>query len=49
VLQERARLHLDMGRSIDRVSLDKLTAKLLASAKKRDKAAAGPGPSIRSS
>jgi CHAD domain-containing protein len=37
ILQERARMHLDMGRSIDRVRLGKLTAKLLTSAKKHDK------------
>ena len=35
--QERARMHLDMGRSIDRIRLDKLSQKLVAAARKRDK------------
>ena len=42
ILQERARMHLDMGRSIDRVHLDKITTKLVASAKKRDKSGVRP-------
>jgi len=42
ILQERARMHLNTGRAIDRVRLDKLTAKLLTSAKKRDKSSGRP-------
>jgi len=39
---ERARLHRDMGRSIDRVRLDKLTEKLVAGARKRDSGGVRP-------
>ena len=42
ILQERARMHLDMGREIDRVHFDKITTKLVANAKKRDKVVVGP-------
>jgi CHAD domain-containing protein len=39
---ERTRLHLDMGRSIDRCHLDKVTQKLTTAARKRDKLVLGP-------
>jgi CHAD domain-containing protein len=42
ILQERARMQLNMGRSIGRVHLQKLTEKLLASARKRDKSDVRP-------
>ena len=42
IRQERARLHRDMTRSIDRCRLDKLTGKLLLHAQKRDRL--GPRP-----
>src|SRR5687767_3165265 len=42
IRQERARMHRDMVRTVDRARLDKLTEKLLAHAKKRDKQAVRP-------
>jgi CHAD domain-containing protein len=42
IRQERARMHRDMGRTIDRCRLDKLTEKLLIHARKRDKLALRP-------
>ena len=42
IRQERARMHRDMVRTVDRARLDKLTQKLLAHAQKRDKQAVRP-------
>src|SRR5688572_10925991 len=42
IRQERARMHRDMGRTIDRCRLDKLIERLLAQAKKQDKLAVRP-------
>ena len=42
IRQERARMHRDMGRTIDRCRLDKLTERLLAHAKKHDDLAVRP-------
>ena len=42
IRQERTRLQVDMRRTIDRTRLPKLSEKLVAAARKRDKA--GPGP-----
>jgi CHAD domain-containing protein len=43
IRQERARMHADMRRSIDRTRHDKLSAKLVAAAKKRDQEGGRPG------
>jgi CHAD domain-containing protein len=42
IRQERTRMHVDMRRTIDRTRLAKLSEKLVAAARKRDKD--GPGP-----
>ena len=42
IRQERARMHADMRRSIDRTRQDKLAAKLVAAAKKRDQEGGRP-------
>lgn len=42
IRQERARMHADMRRSIDRTRLQKLSAKLVAAAQKRDHEGASP-------
>ena len=42
IRQERARMHLDMGRVVGRSRVDKLSEKLITAARKRDKLGLGP-------